>query len=529
MMDNKRPKIFVLGLDGLTFDLIRPWINQGALPTFSKLIQESSYGELESTIPPYSAQAWTSFMTGVNPGKHGIFDLVGFKPNSYDQILKNTLDIRSLKIWDLISEYGYKSIVVNIPLSYPPQKINGVMISGMLTPPGKEFTQPVEVKEELEKEIGSYMIDIEHYRDESLFLKDIYHSTEQRFKAAHYLMKHYDWNLFMMVITETDRIQHLFWGKKESVLLPYYQRLDNLMGHLINHLGKETALIIASDHGFGDLKKTLYLNNWLAKFGLLGKRKIKESKRESIDWDLLMRRNNDDQAMAKRTGSSLKKLMRKFLRRSFDIDWKRTKAFASHSGHIQGIRLNLKGREPQGTVDPLDYETLREFIIDELYRLRDREKVEPIVEKAFKREEIYSGPLLEQSPDILFILKDYSYHISDGLGPYIFKDRRQGQGTHQLHGLMMVKGEGISRNKEVAGSKIIDIPPTILYLMGISIPRAMDGKVLTEVFQAQHLKDHPIQFQEKPLEITDRGSEIQLSSQEVEEIKRGLRSLGYIS
>ena len=142
-----------MGLDGATFDLLGPWIEEGELPTLRKILDKSSYGWLESTIPPISPPAWTSFMTGVNPGRHGIYDFIGFKPNSFEKVLLNSTHIRSKRFWDIAGERGRRSILLHIPLTYPPQKVEGVMISGIPAPPRGEFIYPEEMGKELEERV----------------------------------------------------------------------------------------------------------------------------------------------------------------------------------------------------------------------------------------------------------------------------------------------------------------------------------------------------------------------------------------
>jgi predicted AlkP superfamily phosphohydrolase/phosphomutase len=529
---HENPKLFVLGLDGGTLDLILPWVEQGFLPTFNKLINTSSYGELESTIPPFSPQAWTAFMTGVNPGKHGIFDFVSYETDTYKQVFNNTLNIRYKKIWDLIGECGKRSIVMNIPLTFPPQKISGIMISGMLTPPEAQFANPKEIGEELKRVIGSYVVDIDlvRFKDRDLILDDIYNATQLRFKAMHYLIDRYEWDLSIMVISETDRLQHKFWGEMEKTILPYYRRLDDLIGQLLNRLGEDTSFIILSDHGFGDLKKTVHLNSWLEKLGLL--RKVE---RKNGNEDLLgvffskktsLRDNSIYRRFFKDKQSLYNRIRRKLFPKDFDIDWPKTKAFVPYTGQIHGISLNMMGRQPDGVVDPNDYESLRDTIRRELLGLRDEQNGKKIVRKVFKREEIYSGPFIEESPDLLFTLEDYRYFVSSRIRRGVFGKEKRGLGTHRPNGLLFIRGKGVSNGKEILGSRIIDVAPTILYLLGLPIPKGFDGRVLTEALEPDVLKAYPIKKEDISLEV--EGTEFKMTKTEEEEVRKSLRGLGYV-
>lgn len=527
-------KLFVLGLDGATFDLIRPWASQGLLPTFDQLMKESSYGELESTIPPFSAHAWTAFMTGVNPGRHGIYDFTDYRPGTYDQIFINTLSIRSKKIWDLIAEHGKRSIVVNIPLTYPPQKVNGIMISGMLTPPGGEFAFPRELEQEIKREIGPYMTDIDLVRvkNRMLILDDIYRSTELRFKTIQYLMDRHDWDLSIMVITETDRLQHKFWGERQKIMLPYYQKLDDLIGQLINRLNRDTTLLMLSDHGFGDYRKTFHLNTWLEKIGLLKK----VERKNTSEGDLELGRHFSRKELphgkmiyrkfVKGGQSVYREIRRKFFPKYFDIDWPKTKAFASYTGQIHAITLNMKGRQPEGLVAPEDYEPLRDTIRRKLLELRDESNGKKVIQKVFTREELCSGPFLEKSPDLLFTLEDYSYFVSGGIRRHVFNKEKRGLGTHWPNGVLMITGKGVCRGKEIKGSGIIDVAPTILYLLGLPVPSGFDGKVLTEALEPELLRAYPIRKEDIFLEVEGKG--FMMTETEEEKIRKNLQELGYI-
>src|SRR5512135_727140 len=191
------PKVFCIGLDGATFDLIRPWAESGQLPTFKKIMDGGAWSELRSTVPPVTASAWSSFMTGKNPGAHGLFDFMQRRRDSYDLAPVSVLDRDGKAVWDLIGEAGKKVIVMNVPVTWPPQPVNGLLITGMLTPRGAEnYTYPRELADELRSHIGEYIV----YSDEvyskgrgDIFMQALKYSAEQRTRAAEYLMQKYPW------------------------------------------------------------------------------------------------------------------------------------------------------------------------------------------------------------------------------------------------------------------------------------------------------------------------------------------------
>src|SRR4030042_3413938 len=273
-MNSKR--VFVIGLDGSTFDLLDPWIEEGKLPHLKRMMERSTFGRLESTTPPVTPPAWTSFMTGVNPGKHGVFDFYAFNPNSFEKDLVNSSHVRSKRFWDLAGERGKRSIILYVPLTYPPQRLEGVMISGIPAPLHGELIYPKEMEEELKKKSEKWLfeVDLDKLRDfhEESFLKEIYQTLEARIGVANYLVSK-EWDIFVLVIMETDWMQHFLWGEKERYLLPFYAKIDGMIGHFIDSLTEEDTILILSDHGFGEVSRTFYINSWLRKEGFLSSRR----------------------------------------------------------------------------------------------------------------------------------------------------------------------------------------------------------------------------------------------------------------
>jgi predicted AlkP superfamily phosphohydrolase/phosphomutase len=269
-------RVFVIGLDGATFDLLDPWVKEGRLPNLKRMMESSTYGRLESTIPPVTPPAWTSFTTGVNPGKHGVFDFITFKPNSYEKVLVNSNHVRSKRFWDLAGEKGKKSIILYVPLTYPPEKVEGVMISGIPTPAQGEFIYPTEMEGELEGKLGRWRAETNGDKlgdfHEETFLTEIYQTLETRFRVAKYLMTR-EWDLFILVIMETDWMQHFLWGEKDRCLLPLYMKIDEMIGGFRELLRDEDVILVLSDHGFGPVRKTFYMNVWLREKGFLVSRR----------------------------------------------------------------------------------------------------------------------------------------------------------------------------------------------------------------------------------------------------------------
>ncbi len=506
MKKTKNSKVFVIGLDGATFDLLRPWIDQGRLPTFKKLIEGGIYGDLISTIPPVTSPAWPSFMTGKNPGKHGVFDFVG-GGLGYEKEIKNAKDIKSKTLWELLSEEGKVCIIINVPVTYPLRKINGCIVSGMLTPLDVCYTHPPEIAEELNK-LG-YIIEpeIKETFSETKILEVLLDASSKRFKAALHLMKKLEWNFFMIVFRGTDVIQHHLWQFGKETILDYYKHIDVLLEKLIEKTGENVNIILMSDHGFGPIYKTFHVNTFLKKIGLLRvKQKATEgdyirikdyrSSRKSLKGLFLRLGVTKERIFKIAKKLNLIKVLQwaykivhiKFPTTTKSIDWKNTKAFFSSSiGPTSSIRINLKGREPMGIVKNEEYEKIKNFIIDQLLKIRDSESEEKIVQKVLRREEIYYGPNVEEAPDIVILTRDLKYGSTDRIyGDAITSEPiHKGRGTHRMNGIFLAYGPDIKKTGELLQKlNIIDIAPTILHMFKIPIPKDIDGGVLKEIFES---------------------------------------------
>lgn len=567
-------KVFVLGLDGATFDLINPWCDSGYLPNIKGLLRESAYGILMSTPDPNSAQAWSSFITGVNPGKHGLYYFVKRKKDSYDVELTNASIRKAKSMWRTASEYGKKCIVVNVPMTYPPEEINGILLSGIDAPGTiSNYTFPPGLAGELKSEIGGYIIESNAI---SLIqkgkyleaLEELKRNTDNRYHAIKYLMKKYPWELFVVVFVATDRVQHHFWkfmnpshplfaqkdDRLRNGIREIYQKMDEIVGMIRNNLDEETTLVIMSDHGAGpSTNKTVYINKWLRSIGLLRYRDEAQPNplkalyvraKSTLTWNI--------QLFLKKTLSQhMKDLLRKHFhelankvksyRYDLSIDWLRTKAYSWETG--PHIWLNVQGREPQGTVKAGDeYEALRDFIIRELRKLRDPETGEEVVGSFNKREDIYHGKYLDEAPDILFEWKNHAYvhrfsRSNKKEAPIqilSFEDLEFAEfasrpsGIHRGNGILIMNGNGIQKGVSISGAKIEDLTPTILYLLGIDIPKDFDGKILQKAIDQKYWNDFPPCYTESTVGEEKGEPKGVYSGSDTQEIKERLRGLGYI-
>jgi predicted AlkP superfamily phosphohydrolase/phosphomutase len=552
-------KVFVLGLDGASPDIVETLIDQGKLPTFKKLREEGVMGRLRTTIPPITGSAWSSFMTGKNPGKHGIYDFIRRREGTYLLTPINAEFREGRSFWSWASDAGRKVCIFNVPITYPPEKVNGIMVSGMLTPSNKtDYTYPLSVAEELDRITGGYQIHIkESYSKggEERFLAHLYKVTEKRIKAMEYLFALEDWDLFIAIFQGIDVLQHELWHcwderhfrhdpsqKNYLEAIPeIYQKMDEVLRRILEDwVGSEKTLIVMSDHGAGRLQKLLYINNFLMKKGFL---KLKKGIRTSAKhlvfrsgfvpmtfYHLLLHMGLGRLKRKARFGQT-QSLLKSFFLSFEDVDWSQSVAYSIGSTAGQ-VYLNLKGREPQGIVEVgHEFEQIREEIIRELEGLIDEKTGEKVVKEIFRKEEIYQGPHLKEAPDIIFFPKDFeiaAFGEYEFASHHILDDSWGVSGSHRMEGLLMMKGKQIQQDMTLEGAEIIDLAPSILYLLNLPVPKGMDGKVLHKAFLNGMLQEKPIHYiEESPL--PDFNPKDIYSDQEEEELKKQLKNLGYLT
>lgn len=436
-------RVLVIGLDGATFNIIEPLVAQGRLPTLGRLMREGVHAALRSTVQPSSEQAWASFMTGVQNGKHGVFSFVRRRPGSYEFGYVSGRDVRAPALWQILSTRGRPTITINVPMTYPPQPVNGVLIGGLMSPGERSrFTYPDGMYDELSRAVGGYIIDVDIERgdltpeEEERLVGQVHEMIRLRTAATLYLARTRPWDLLTVVYAAPDRVSHKFWKYMDpthplytpegaarfgQVIPRVYEAVDAAVAELLAALADEqTTVLILSDHGFGPLHKALYLNKWLTQRGYLAYRPPAPSPggraraaftataRRALRWlDLPLL--SWLKARAFELWPGLKGEL--FSSMTFaQVDWPRTRAYAV--GTMGNIYLNVQGREPAGIVAPeAEYEQVRDSLINELAALTDDETGEPVFRAVYRREELYDGPYLQEAPDIV-CLKDARYHVA---------------------------------------------------------------------------------------------------------------------
>jgi len=507
-------RVLVLGLDGATFDLIKPWAAAGYLPTLKRLMDEGAQGSLLSTTPPMTGPAWTSFATGVNPGKHRLYDWIARDEGRYSFSPVTALDMEAPTIYTLLSDAGRRVCSLNVPMTYPPTPVNGVMVSGLPAPSTKvQITYPPNLYNEILEAVGDYILypdPGQAYSEAGVdaFLTRLYRTTDLRIQTLDYLQSREPWDFAMVVFNGTDTISHAMWKymdkthplhdpaaalKYGNAIRDYYAYLDGKLARYVDQLPDDTTLVVMSDHGFAPFHKFIHVNNWLLQEGFMAtnpgfltgvKRTMFRHGFSPMNvYDTMMRfgLGGLKREVVRGQGQGLLKTL--FL--SFeDIDWSQTKAYSL--GNVGQVYINVVGREPQGCVQPgAEYEQVRAEIMAKLQTLRDPETGELVVESIYRREELYQGDFLEKAPDIVFLPRRLEYF---GFGEYefgshkIIESMRRGiSGTHRMNGIFMAYGAAIQPGSVVEGASLYDLAPTILRLMDEAVPEHMDGRVLEEM------------------------------------------------
>lgn len=560
-MSESQARVLIIGLDSATFNLIEPWAAQGLLPNLARLMRDGAHGRLASTLQPTTAPAWVSFMTGMNQGKHGLYDFVRRRADKYSLDVTNGSHVAAPLMFETLSQLGRRVITVNIPYSYPPRPVNGIMIGGPFAPAvTRELVYPPEIFETLKQVAPDYFVipDYDAHAADPMtdFAAKLQREVELREQVSVALMQREAWDVFAVVIMATDEVQHTFWhcmeapddsplAKHRHVIRDIYQRCDAAVGTLIaaaERDGRALDVIVMSDHGAGRFEWMINLNRWLADQGLLcfhGERSspVKQLRSSLVQKSAQAYRHYVPAAtrtiIRNRLGSKRFSRVQEEFQSAVvtdTIDWAQTRAYSLGAGG--NIFINLQGREPAGCVTAAEYEVVRQHIIDELAQLHDPDNGRPMVKRAYRREDLYHGPKLDQAPDVVVQWADYAYWGRGFYGPQqpVFEKQQRFDfsdqplsGSHRPDGILIAQGPHIQTGALVNGAQLIDIAPTVFRLLGYVPPTEMDGRVLDEMLIAStDVLAEPV------ASSVAAGEQLEFTPEEAEIIAAHLKALGYL-
>ena len=458
----KKNKVFIFGMDCMEPSLVfEQWRDE--LPNLNKLADGGAFGRMKSTVPPITVPAWTAMMTSKDPGQLGFYGFRNRKSYDYEELyFANAAYVKEKTLWQILSRNRMSSVALGVPQTFPPKPMNGTLVASFLTP-NKEaaYTWPPEAAAELDAIAeGDYVIDVKNFRsdEKERLLEQIHTMTRRRFKVVRNWVKSKEWDFFIFVEMGVDRIHHAFWRyhdvnhrlyerghRFEHAIRDYYRYVDEEIGTVLPLLPEDTTVMVVSDHGARTMKGAICVNEFLMQEGLLT---LKE-----------------------------KPTVQRKLAAS-DIDWSKTTCWGE-GGYYARIFLNVKGREPQGTIEPEDYERTRDEIQAKLEALGD-ENGNPIGTKVFKPEETYRE-VKNIAPDLIVYFGNLGWRSAGSVGIgaiHLFEnDTGPDDANHAQYGMFILNGPGVDSG-EREGVEIYDVAPTVLNTLGLQVPEDMIGKVI---------------------------------------------------
>ncbi|WP_339102613.1 alkaline phosphatase family protein [Haloterrigena salinisoli] len=497
-------KTLLFGLDAACFPVLRPLFEDGELPHLKSLFADGVTGKLTSQIPPWTASAWPSLYTGVNPGKHGVFDFLRF--DGYDWDIVNATDVRHRSLWEYADDAGLTSVVVNVPVTSPPPEIDGAVIPGYLASEDPQC-QPAGILEDVREAVGDYRVYARRETDERAGkekFEDYVELSRLRGEAFCYLADRFEPEFGFVQFQKTDAVFHDFPGDREKVRR-IYRAVDEQVGAILNDCDPDTV-VVASDHGMGEYEGYEFRVNQY-----LREEEIVETTRDGqgvpswfqIKDERLTESDNGSSgspilerlaAAAAGTGLTYQRGkavlervgLAEFVGRhvpvsavfaaSDAVDFTASRAYLRSPSEL-GVRLNVKGRDPDGVVPADEYEGARDALIALLSEATTPDGT-PVFEEVVRRERYINGPYADEAIDVLVVPTDFQHSLSAVIGGQ-FDDPEPY--NHKRDGIVAIAGTGVNAEADLSGAHLFDVAPTVLASLGIAPDEGMDGNPLPAV------------------------------------------------
>lgn len=559
------PRVMILGLDGATFTWVRPLVAAGKLPVLARLIAEGTSGPLESIIPPHTGAAWPSLITGRNPGKTGLFYFERYDVARYACLngfaTAETIVGRTIFDSSLIGDLRVAAL--RVPMTYPTWPVNGVMASGYPAPADTVRSMYPRALAKVMPPMGTLPI---HGASPEHIAALLAHETEALTTAACHILASDTFDLGMVVYQQPDQAQHFFWRYADPTSPLYtedeaeaygdliarcYQSVDAGIGRLLECCGDETLVLVVSDHGAECAPKwSFQANQWLCEQGLLAVQPPSVIRREArtlfnirqiVPKDI---RRNLRHLILKGPSASLRDSLSYLGQGTEFIDWHRTRAYRFPvAEQMEGLAINLKGRQPHGIVEPAEYDGLCARLTAELRHLRQPGTDAPLVTEVHRREEVFWGPHAHRAPDLLYRLAP-GFESRGELHGAVFTEASPASlvrhnAWHDRAGILMAHGPDVAAGKDIAGAHLLDIAPTVLQALGRTLSSELDGRPLQSLLAGdagQTREPGSLGWAHEPYEgvMSPRATSAEavpstvLSEGEQEEIRQRLRALGYL-
>lgn len=534
-------RVLVIGLDGATLDVLGPLMQDGQMPRLRTAVESGCAGTLWSTTPPITPSAWTTFLTGKQPGVHRILDFEGYDVTT-GLLRFNTArsigDTRNL--WSILGEKGFRVGSINVPLTYPPQAVNGFLISGFDSPgPHSDFAYPPSLRDEVLSRWPDPTCSKNWRRKlfggTALFSRNVDYmirSFHQGADMTRWCGERFGWDVLMVVLKLVDNLQHKTWKyidprwrdrspRRAAIVVNAFRELDRAIGDLLDYSAQHGATVImVSDHGHGSLEGKAYPNALLAQWGYLALRGPLTR--------LAMRSRRPT------SNNGRDHLPPGHVERHLPVDMARSRACIMHAGNAGFLYINLRGRQPEGVVETKDYEPLREELRERFLgvRMRDREDREfRLFPEVHRPEELYGCRREDESwlPDLMLI-QHPSLSVARRLkGRKIVEwlPYHKLEGTHRFNGVFVAVGPGIARGRQVQ-AHIADCAPTILALLGLRIPEDMQGEVITDIFAQRPVIEREAALPARDVSRPPSPPATEYSEAELGTITERLKDLGYL-
>lgn len=503
-------RVVVVGWDGATFDVAKPLLAQGRMPHLAALLARGVHAPLCSTVPPVTPVAWTSFATGASPGRHGIFDALTLDPASHEVRFVSAAMRRLPPIWRVLSDRGRPAGAVNVPVTWPPDAVDGFVIPGMFTPTHiEDFTFPPEIRAEIEAKFGTCRESPVLDPDPVKYLHNLLAGVDARCDLTLWLMARRPLDYFASVFMESDRVQHFFWGYRDpahprhrelgQAIEAVYERLDAALGRIVAAAGDDTAVAIVSDHGAGPLTRSIFLNKWLMDNGLLiltgdmaktlaGHRPPSGLRRLAAAAAKMVLPKSAIEARRRAKSAAHARINNLF---SSIVDWERSACVSE--GIAGGIFFN------PAVVSEADRPRLVARLKEGLLGIVDPDTGARPFMAVHAREELYHGEAVTGAPDVVTlcgpgyqVLVPHEIALYEQGAPTGLFAGHKWSGRHEQYGVFALAGPGVAAGIELTDAQMPDVTPTLLYALGEAATQQMDGRVLTQAFTAETLAARPV-------------------------------------